>query len=88
MALLEARGMTRRFGGVVAVDDIDVTVNESELVSIIGPNGAGKSTLFNLISGLDTADAGQVLFDGTDVTWPPRSGPVRWRLPRPAPSAP
>jgi branched-chain amino acid transport system ATP-binding protein len=68
MALLEARGMTRRFGGVVAVDDIDVTVNESELVSIIGPNGAGKSTLFNLISGLDTADAGQVLFDGTDVT--------------------
>jgi branched-chain amino acid transport system ATP-binding protein len=68
MALLEARGMTRRFGGVVAVDQIDVTVEDGELVSIIGPNGAGKSTLFNLISGLDRADAGAVRFAGADVT--------------------
>jgi branched-chain amino acid transport system ATP-binding protein len=68
MALLEARGMTRRFGGVVAVDQIDVTVEDGELVSIIGPNGAGKSTLFDLISGLDRADAGAVRFAGADVT--------------------
>jgi branched-chain amino acid transport system ATP-binding protein len=67
-ALLELRGLTRRFDGVTAVAGIDLDVAEGEFVSIIGPNGAGKSTLFNLISGLDRPDAGSVRFDGADVT--------------------
>jgi branched-chain amino acid transport system ATP-binding protein len=68
MALLEVIGVSRRFGGVTAVNDVSAAVAPGELLSIIGPNGAGKSTLFNLISGLDRPDAGTVLFDGRDVT--------------------
>jgi branched-chain amino acid transport system ATP-binding protein len=72
VALLQVRGMKRHFGGVNAVDGIDLTVAAGELVSIIGPNGAGKSTLFNLITGLDTPDGGHVHLDGTEVTgWRP-----------------
>jgi branched-chain amino acid transport system ATP-binding protein len=67
-ALLQVRGLTRRFEGVTAVNAMDLAVAEGELVSIIGPNGAGKSTLFNLISGTDRPDAGSVRFAGRDVT--------------------
>ena len=63
-ALIEVHGLTRRFGGVVAVDSLDFEVGEGELVSLIGPNGAGKTTTFNLISGLDWADGGSVRLDG------------------------
>lgn len=66
--LLEAQGLTRRFGGVVAVDDVSVGVADGELVGVIGPNGAGKSTLFHLISGHLRADTGGVKLRGTDVT--------------------
>ncbi|AWB07125.1 ABC transporter ATP-binding protein (plasmid) [Azospirillum humicireducens] len=66
--LLEIAGLTRRFGGLTAVNGLSLTVGEGELVSIIGPNGAGKTTLFNLISGLDAPDAGSVTFEGRDVT--------------------
>jgi len=66
-ALIEVRGLTRRFGGVVAVDSLDFEVAEGELVSLIGPNGAGKTTTFNLISGLDRADAGSVRLDGRAI---------------------
>ncbi len=66
--LLEVRGVTRRFGGLTAVNGVDLSISEGELVSVIGPNGAGKSTLFNLITGLDTPDAGSVQFDGRDIT--------------------
>ena len=66
--MLQIRGLTRRFDGVVAVAGIDLDMAEGEFVSIIGPNGAGKSTLFNLVSGLDRPDAGTVRFDGVDVT--------------------
>ncbi|AXL49768.1 ABC transporter ATP-binding protein [Paraburkholderia caffeinilytica] len=66
--LLDVRGMTRRFGGLTAVNGVDLSISEGELVSVIGPNGAGKSTLFNLITGLDTPDAGSVQFDGRDIT--------------------
>lgn len=70
-SLLEVGGLTRRFGGLTAVDAVDLRVEEGELVSVIGPNGAGKTTLFNLITGLDQPDAGQVLFEGDDITgWP------------------
>lgn len=67
-ALLEIAGLTRRFEGLTAVDHIDLTVEEGELVSIIGPNGAGKSTLFNLASGHDRPDGGSVRLAGRDVT--------------------
>jgi branched-chain amino acid transport system ATP-binding protein len=66
--LLEVRGVTRRFDGLTAVDQIDLSIATGQLVSVIGPNGAGKSTLFNLITGLDTPDGGSVQFDGRDVT--------------------
>jgi branched-chain amino acid transport system ATP-binding protein len=66
--LLQLEGLTRRFGGVTAVDALALTVNEGELVSIIGPNGAGKTTVFNLVTGLDTPDAGTVTFAGRDIT--------------------
>ncbi|HYZ63600.1 MAG TPA: ABC transporter ATP-binding protein [Acetobacteraceae bacterium] len=66
--MLTVRGMTRRFGGVLAVDGIDLDVAAGELVSVIGPNGAGKTTLFNLIAGQDRPDAGTVTLDGQDAT--------------------
>ncbi|MEA2871333.1 MAG: branched-chain amino acid transport system ATP-binding protein, partial [Hyphomicrobiales bacterium] len=66
--LLQLEGLTRRFGGVTAVDALALSVNEGELVSIIGPNGAGKTTVFNLVTGLDTPDAGKVTFSGRDIT--------------------
>jgi branched-chain amino acid transport system ATP-binding protein len=66
--LLSLRGLTRRFGGLTAVDAIDLDLAKGELVSIIGPNGAGKTTLFNLVTGLDRPDAGGVRFEGQDIT--------------------
>src|SRR5262245_1705660 len=67
-ALLRIIGLTRRFGGVTAVDALDLVVDEGELLSIIGPNGAGKTTLFNLVTGLEYPDAGDVTFAGQPVT--------------------
>ena len=67
-SLLEIRGLVRRFGGLTAVNAVDLHVGEGELLSVIGPNGAGKTTLFNLVTGLDRPDEGQVLFDGSDIT--------------------
>ena len=67
-SLLEVRGLVRRFGGLTAVNAVDLQVGEGELLSVIGPNGAGKTTLFNLVTGLDRPDAGQVRFDGHDIT--------------------
>jgi len=66
--LLSLRGLTRRFGGLTAVDAIDLDLAAGELVSIIGPNGAGKTTLFNLVTGLDRPDAGEVHLDGHPIT--------------------
>src|SRR6266851_772139 len=62
MALFEARGITKRFLGVTAVDAVDLTVEPGELVSLIGPNGSGKTTLFNCVTGYLAPDAGRVLF--------------------------
>ena len=66
--LLEARGVTRRFGGITAVDQVNLHVAEGEFLSVIGPNGAGKTTLFNLVSGQDRMDTGSVTLDGRDIT--------------------
>ena len=66
--LLTLRGLTRRFGGLIAVDAIDLDLAGGELVSIIGPNGAGKTTLFNLVAGLISPDAGEVRLDGRVIT--------------------
>lgn len=68
---LEARGLTIRFGGLVAVSEVDLALSPSEVLCIIGPNGAGKSTLFNLISGIYRPTQGQVFLEGRDITgWP------------------
>lgn len=68
MALLEARGITKRFGGLVAVDNFDITVESGEIVGLIGPNGAGKTTAFNLISGFLQPTDGNVCFDEKNIT--------------------
>ena len=62
MNILEVKGLVRSFGGVVAVNNLDLTLGFGEVVSVIGPNGAGKTTLFNLISGLDQPDTGNIQF--------------------------
>lgn len=66
--LFDVRRVTRRFGGLTAVNEISLNVAAGECVSVIGPNGAGKSTLFNLLAGTDRPDDGIVRFDGEDVT--------------------
>lgn len=70
--MLRAEGLTKRFGGLVAVNDVSFAVASGRVVSIVGPNGAGKTTVFNLITGLLAPDQGEVWFDGARITgWPP-----------------
>ena len=72
MDLLRTHNLTKRFNGLVAVDDVNLTVQAGRLTSIIGPNGAGKTTLFNLLTGLLKADNGKIFFEGDDIThFPP-----------------
>jgi branched-chain amino acid transport system ATP-binding protein len=66
-ALLEVRGLVRRFGGLNAVDGVDLDVNAGEILSVIGPSGAGKTTLFNVVTGLYVPDEGSIEFDGHDL---------------------
>ncbi len=67
-ALLELKNVSRRFGGLNAVNDVTLTVVEGEILGLIGPNGAGKTTLINLITAVHPATAGRVFFDGRDIT--------------------
>src|SRR5665213_702985 len=67
-ALLRVEAVSRRFGGLLAVDNVAFDVAEGELVSIIGPNGAGKTTLFNLVTGQLAPSSGRVLLDGSDIS--------------------
>jgi ABC-type branched-subunit amino acid transport system ATPase component len=66
--LLEVKGVTKRFGGVVALDNVSLSVMKGAVHGIIGPNGSGKTTLFNVLSGLLVPESGSVLFKGRDIT--------------------
>jgi branched-chain amino acid transport system ATP-binding protein len=66
--LLSVKGMTKRFGGLLANDRVSLTVHRGEIVGLIGPNGAGKTTFFNGLTGQFRIDAGRVIFDGHDLT--------------------
>jgi len=68
MSILETNNLTKEFGGLTAVDSIDMSVEQGEVRAIIGPNGAGKSTLINLITGLLDPTEGTITFDGDDIT--------------------
>ena len=68
MAILEIKNLTRRFGGLVAVNDLEFSINAGEIVALIGPNGAGKTTAFSMISGFQKPDAGRIIFDNRDIT--------------------
>jgi branched-chain amino acid transport system ATP-binding protein/sulfate-transporting ATPase len=68
VSALSARGLGRRFGGVVALDNLDLDVMPGEVLGLIGPNGSGKTTFFNLTTGIYAPDSGSVTFAGTDIT--------------------
>jgi branched-chain amino acid transport system ATP-binding protein len=91
MALLELSGVTKRFGGLTAVNNVTFSVEEGEIFGLIGPNGAGKSTLLNCLAGATRPNGGTILFDGRDTTG---SSPERmcrlgvgrtFQIPRPFP---
>lgn len=65
--ILELSGLSKSFGGLHVIQDLDMTVGHGEIVSVIGPNGAGKTTLFNIISGIYQPDSGSILLDGNDI---------------------
>ena len=66
--ILEVRGVSKRFGGLVAVSDVSFSIDEGEILGLIGPNGAGKTTLFNVVNGVYKADQGSITFAGKDIT--------------------
>ncbi|HEY5058662.1 MAG TPA: ABC transporter ATP-binding protein [Gaiellaceae bacterium] len=65
--LLELKGVSKRFGGLTCIQELDLHVAEGEILSVIGPNGAGKTTLFNLVTGVYAPDAGEILFEGQSI---------------------
>ena len=77
MALLSVRNVTRRFGGIVAIDDVSLDVEQGQVVGLIGPNGAGKTTLFNVVTRLYRPDAGELEFDGRSLLHTPPHRIVR-----------
>jgi branched-chain amino acid transport system ATP-binding protein len=68
MTLLKLEHITKRFGGLTAVDDISFEIKHGEMIAIVGPNGAGKTTLFNIINGVFLPDNGKIIYDGIDIT--------------------
>ena len=77
MSLLSVEHVTRRFGGVIAVDDVSLAVESGQIAGLIGPNGAGKTTLFNLITRLYRPDSGEIAFDGESLLRTPPYRVVR-----------
>lgn len=80
--LLTVTNLSKRFGGVKAVNDLNMTVRDGEILGVIGPNGAGKTTSINVVSGVFRPDSGTVIFDGKDVTGMPPSVLAKMRLVR------
>lgn len=74
MSLLDVVGVAKRFGGVVALDEVTVQIEEGEIVGLVGPNGSGKSTLINVLCGFYPCDGGRVSFAGVDTTTLPADG--------------
>ncbi len=93
MVLLKLEGVTKRFGGLVAVNHVDLEIDVGESVGIVGPNGSGKTTLYNLISGVYIPDEGRIFFEGQEITKMPahkrtKLGIARtFQIPRPFGSA-
>ena len=91
--MLRLENITKRFGGLIAVDDVSLEIKQGEFVGIVGPNGSGKTTLFNIISGVYYPEEGRVLFEGRDITrFPPyKRAPLgigrTFQIPRPFSSA-
>ena len=81
-ALLEVRGVTKRFGGFIALDGVDLVVQRGERVGLIGPNGSGKSTLVNCICGALRNDAGSIRFEGREIGMHPAHRRIRLGLAR------
>jgi branched-chain amino acid transport system ATP-binding protein len=79
---LRLEGLTRRFGGVIAVDNVTLVIPKGEIVGLVGPNGAGKTTLVNLVTGFVPKTAGQVIFEGKDITRQPPHEIARMGLAR------
>jgi branched-chain amino acid transport system ATP-binding protein len=77
VTLLQVSGASKRFGNLVAIEDVSLTIEPGELRAIIGPNGAGKTTFFNLVSGLFAPTSGSIRFEGQDVTGLPPSERVK-----------
>lgn len=71
LTLIKLKGLTKRFGGLTAVDNVDFEIKKGKITAVIGPNGAGKSTFFNLISGFHKPTAGLIIFEGEDITKAP-----------------
>jgi branched-chain amino acid transport system ATP-binding protein len=67
MPLLELEGVSKSFGGLLVIDELDLRIDEGEVVSVIGPNGAGKTTLFNLVTGIYPPDRGDIVFGGRNI---------------------
>ncbi|MEE9417879.1 MAG: ABC transporter ATP-binding protein [Desulfatiglandaceae bacterium] len=93
MAILKLENVTKRFGGLVAVNDVSLEVETGESIGIVGPNGSGKTTLYNVISGVFPADEGRVIFEENDITHLPpyKRAPLgiarTFQIPRPFSSA-
>lgn len=68
MKLLETSGLTKRFGGLTVISDLDFSIDDGEIKGFLGPNGAGKSTFFNLITGVHTASSGHIFYAGKEIT--------------------
>ena len=69
------RGVTKRFGGLIAVNDVDLVVHEREIVGLIGPNGAGKTTFFNCLTGMEVPTAGEIVYRGAPLSRKPHRSP-------------
>ena len=83
MSLLEVTSLTKSFGGLMAVSNVDIRIEPGDILGMIGPNGAGKTTVFNLITGIYKPDKGAVVFDGKSLV-----GKRPTPSPRPASPAP